>query len=110
MIRAGELRHRVSIMHDDSTEQDTFGQPVEDEHCVATVWAKVESLSGLELIRAQQVAGEVTHQVTIRHYPGLTNRHWFNFQNMRLDINHIDNVEFRNIKNVVLCKRAVQAS
>lgn len=66
-MRAGDLRRRVSIQTR-STTQDALGQPM-------LVWADymtgvpaaIEALSGRELLAAQAVSTEVSHQMTLRY-------------------------------------------
>lgn len=65
-MRAGELRHRVTIQQKTIT-QDTYGAEVETWAAVTTVWAKIEDLSGREYFAAQQVpTAQVSTRVTIR--------------------------------------------
>ncbi len=65
-MRAGELRHRVTIQRL-VTGQDDYGQPLDAWQDVATVWAKVEDLTGREYFQAQQVPTvQVSSRVTIR--------------------------------------------
>jgi SPP1 family predicted phage head-tail adaptor len=71
-IRAGDLRHFIQILQQAPGDQDSFGQPtVGDESPIATVWAKIEALSGRELYAAQQKVSQVTHRITIRYMAGL---------------------------------------
>lgn len=65
-MRAGELRHRVTIQQA-TTTRDGFGAEVEAWSTLATVWAKIETVSGAETIGPEQVAtATLTHQVTVR--------------------------------------------
>ena len=65
-VRAGDLRHRVTIQQL-VVGQDDYGQPLNTWKDAATVWAKVEDLTGREYFAAQQVpTAEVSTRVTIR--------------------------------------------
>jgi SPP1 family predicted phage head-tail adaptor len=65
-MRAGELRHRVTIQQA-TTARDGFGAEVETWADLATVWAKVETVSGTETIGPEQLeTATLTHQVTVR--------------------------------------------
>jgi len=65
-MRAGELRHRVTLQRL-VDGQDEAGQPTQVPQDVATVWAKVEDLTGREYVAARQVpVSEVSTRVTIR--------------------------------------------
>lgn len=71
MIRAGDLRHRVTIQQATVTRNE-FGEPVETWQDLATVWAEVVDLSGREFIEARQApASEVTTRVRIRYRAGI---------------------------------------
>lgn len=69
-MRAGELRHRVTIQQKTVTS-DPEGMIVETWVDVATVWAAVEPLRGREYIQAAAVTPEVTARVRIRYRPGI---------------------------------------
>ncbi len=65
LINAGQLRHRVVIQA--RTLSDTAGGgQTESWSTHATVWARVEPVSGRELMEAQQLEARVSHKVTIR--------------------------------------------
>lgn len=68
-MRAGTLRRRILIQIRQVT-QDTFGQQVTNWIDLLTnVPADIQALSGRELIAAQAVNSEVTHQIVIRYHP-----------------------------------------
>ncbi len=71
-IQAGKLRHRISILRANLT-QDSFGgwQIGDDSIFAANVPAAIETLTGRELYAAQQKVSEVTHRITIRWQPGI---------------------------------------
>jgi SPP1 family predicted phage head-tail adaptor len=70
-MRAGKLRHRVTIQEDQGTTQDSLGQEIEDWQDVATVWAAVEPLQGREFLEAKQLQAEVTTRIRIRYRSGI---------------------------------------
>lgn len=71
-IRAGKLRHVISIAQPDLTGQDARGNPTETLTVVgAGIRASIDALSGRELYTAQQRAAQVTHRVVLR-WPGFT--------------------------------------
>ena len=65
MIRAGDLRRRITIQQR-STTQDGFGQQAVTWTDLLTTWAHIESLSGNQLNKAQSIYSEVTHKITVR--------------------------------------------
>ena len=64
-MRIGELRERVTIQQKSAT-QDDFGAEVITWVDLATVWAKIEALTGREFITQGRAEASVTHKVTIR--------------------------------------------
>ena len=72
-MRAGEIRKRI-VIEQRSTAQDTFGGQVTTWSVVATVWAGIRPMSGRELITAQAVQSEVTHQIIMRYQAGIAAR------------------------------------
>lgn len=64
-MRAGQLRSRIQIQSV-SRSDDGGGGGAETWSTVATVWARVEAITGSEAFRAMQVAAGMSHRVTIR--------------------------------------------
>jgi SPP1 family predicted phage head-tail adaptor len=69
-MRAGELRHRISIEQNTPT-RDTFGAEIPHWSVRCVVWAQVETISGTEFVSQQQFGAALSHKVTIRHRKGL---------------------------------------
>lgn len=68
-MRAGDLRRRVLVQKRVIT-QDSFKQQVTNWiDYLTSVPADIQSLSGRELIAAQAVNAEVTHQIVLRFHP-----------------------------------------
>ena len=64
-MQAGRLRHRVTVQR--ATERrDSFGQVVKTWADVATVWARVEALSGREYLEARQMQRGTLTRITMR--------------------------------------------
>lgn len=105
-MRSGKLTERLQIQENRKATKTTLGEVAENWHTVNSVWAGIVTLSGLELIRARQVAAEATHEVTIRYYKGLTNKHRFLWGSVKLDINHVNDKDQRHHEMVCICKQA----
>ena len=67
-LRAGALGQRITLQRR-SVAQDPTGGQLAIWTDVATVWAEVVPLSGRELITAQAVSAETSHQITMRWQP-----------------------------------------
>lgn len=69
-MRAGELRHRVTIQQMQDT-QNEYGEPVKEWVDVVTVWASIEGLRGREYFEAQQTMAQADHRIKIRYMDGI---------------------------------------
>ena len=71
-IQAGQLRHRISIVRPNLTQDSFGGTQIGDDSLFADrVPASIETLTGRELYAAQQKVSEVTHRITIRWMRGI---------------------------------------
>lgn len=71
--RAGRFRHLVTI-ESKATTVDENGQASGTWSTVATLRAMVEALTGGEKWLQDLNLGSVTHQLTMRYYPGITRK------------------------------------
>lgn len=66
-MRIGDLRRRITFQQR-ATSKDTFGQQVVSwSDYLASVPAEISALSGRELLAAQAVNAEVTHELRVRY-------------------------------------------
>lgn len=69
---AGKLRHRIKIIDQPrEPRRNQFGEEIEQDLPVVTVWASIEPISGREYFAAQQVSAETTHRVRMRYHVGI---------------------------------------
>lgn len=66
-MRAGKLRHRITLQRPGLTQDPLSGEMVPGWDLVATVWGSVEPLSAREFIAAQAGQSEVSARIVIRH-------------------------------------------
>lgn len=105
MVAAGKLRHRLAIVRpSDPNQTDDYGQPSTIPATVATVWGSVESLSGRELLLAQQVNAETTHRVTLRYRGDVTKDLRILHRGSTLEIESVLDRSGRRIELELLCK------
>lgn len=101
------MRERVEIQAR-TTAPDSYGQPIPTWATVATVWGKVEPLSGREAWQAQSVRPDVTHKVSVRYYAGLTPKHRFRVDGTRVfSIEAVLDIEDRHRVMECMCKEEV---
>lgn len=65
--RPGDLPFKIDIVSPDETSDDGYGEPG-TATILSNVWANVEDLTGLELVRAQMIADKSTHRITVRYH------------------------------------------
>lgn len=71
MLRAGDLRHRITIQSA-TTGSDGQGGTTKTWATLATVWAQVRPISGREAVQAGQMTSTLTTTVTIRSRTDVT--------------------------------------
>jgi SPP1 family predicted phage head-tail adaptor len=71
-IKAGKLRHRVTIQRPGQTQDPVTGEVTNGWTDVVTVWASVEPLSVREFIASEAGQSEVSARITIRYRDGIT--------------------------------------
>jgi SPP1 family predicted phage head-tail adaptor len=120
-LRPGPLRNRLTIQQlpaglaskapNAFNETDLLGAWLP----LATVWAEIKPLTGRELLWAQSIVADVTHQVTIRYFAGLaqTPKMRFLYRDPKSGTQRIFNIvailndEERNRRMTVLCREPV---
>lgn len=102
-MRAGELRHSVTIQYRTLSRTDSERTATWSDG--TTCWAAIEPLSGRELFRAQQTYPEMTHQVRIRaaSYPALSGEHRIKFGTRYLYVLGVINVDERDRELRAMC-------
>lgn len=70
-MRAGQLKNRVTIQQQ-STVQDSIGQPVNTWTTYATVWADIRHRSGMEEIKSGEVTSTIRASIRVRYKAGIT--------------------------------------
>jgi len=102
-MRIGELRHRVTLRKKEIAE-DALKQQSEVWTDIATVWARIEPLSGREYFAARQENAEVTAKITIRYRKDVTPDMRAVSEGRVFDVLSMINPEERNISLVLMCK------
>ncbi|MEQ1976815.1 phage head closure protein [Xenorhabdus sp. SGI240] len=70
-MRAGALRHQITIQGTRSRQTDSGGI-VKERYTVATVWAEVKFISGRELVASKAVLSESIARFWIRYRPDIS--------------------------------------
>lgn len=102
-MRAGKLRHRISIERAIETQDSSYNEAVLQWVLFAEVSANIIPLSGRELIRAKQVELETDTEITIRYMDGLSPKMRIVYRDRVFEILNIINTEERNREIRLLC-------
>lgn len=70
-MNIGKLRYRIAIQEPGSN-QDDYGNIVDDWQDVATIWADIVPVSGREYFGANQQNSETSYKIYIRYLDGIT--------------------------------------
>lgn len=85
-MRAGELRHRVTIEEPVKTQNATTGEVVITWLSVGTVWADVRPLRGTEEFVAQQIKAGLDTRIKLRYRDDITPMMTINHAGRRFDL------------------------
>jgi len=87
-LRAGRLRHRITIQSVGSTLDD-YGDLSNSWTTLATVWASITPVSGTEADIASELTGISTHSIKIRYRSGVTSQNRIVFGSRTFQIESI---------------------
>lgn len=101
MLKAGELRHRITIQS--VTEaQDTYGEADGTWATFATVWAAMKALGGSEGFTAGTDRPQGRYLFTVRHRDDLTEKMRISYGGQTYDIESIQDPDGRKVSLEVL--------
>lgn len=72
-MQSGRLRHRV-VIQSVSEAQNSVGEIIETWGTFATVWARIDPLSGRQLLAANQLDEPVAARMKMRYLSGVTGK------------------------------------
>ncbi|KKM90813.1 hypothetical protein LCGC14_1234850 [marine sediment metagenome] len=105
-MRAGKLRHRVTI-EVLSSSQDAAGQETGAWSTFASRWASVQPLTGKELFSARQFHADITHRVRMWYLSGVVPKMRIAFDSRLFNIIYVRNADERNKELEILCVEEV---
>ena len=105
-VRSGDFNRRISIQARDNTP-DSFGQISSAWTEVLNCWARIQPLSGRELMAAQAINAEVTHQVGIFFRPTVTAAMRAVYQGRVFNIHSVIDPEMAHFTLELLCSEGL---
>ena len=103
MLKTGTLRHELVYQELTETATGSRGQSTATWTSVVTLKGSIRTLSGRELERARELVKEVTHEVVTHYHSDVDVKGRFLFGTRVFNIGHVNNIEERNRKLVILC-------
>ena len=103
--RSGQLRHRVAIKRP-PTGTGTRGQVKGDDQTVSPLeFCSIETISGREVEQSRAMYPEATYKVEMRIRQGvpIETGDYLLLGTRKLNIGHIDDIDQRGIKHLMLC-------
>lgn len=70
IVRAGDLRHRLTLEAAERTADEGGGATV-SWVAVADLWGRITPTVGRELMRADGLGARLTHEIVLRHRTGV---------------------------------------
>lgn len=106
-MNAGKLRHRVTLQSNSPTVADS-GARSDSWSDEATVWAAAENAGGGESLQEDQVQATLGMVWRIRYYSGVKAGWRVKFGTRYFDVNHVEDVNERNIEMRLHCTEATE--
>lgn len=100
-----EFNKRISLQRSTETKSAS-GHPTKSWSTIATIWAKIRTLSGTEKVRNDQVVGLLSMEVTIRYSSDVSGAKVSDrilYGSDTFDIKDVRNVDEQNIEIRMLC-------
>lgn len=106
-MRAGELRHKVTLQDLGTRVDDGYGGGTIPLVEVADVWASIEPLTGHERLQAGQFDTSITHRIRIRYYAAIR-PHWqVRFGTRVFDIKSVADKYERHREVELMCEELI---
>lgn len=101
----GEMRHRVTLQRLVEQPDGNVGiTPTYED--IATVWADVETVTGLVYFDGRQTEGATSYRITIRYRSDITSEQWVLYDGRRLRIRSVVNLKVRKRFLILDCEEA----
>jgi len=102
---AGKLRERVTVQQA-SENRNRLGESILSWATFAEVWASIQGVSAREYLLAGQQQIDISHRVTMRYLPGLTQKMRLSWRGRTLEIVSVLERDNRSIHEII-CQETV---
>ena len=106
-LEPGDLKHSIAIQAP-TDGQDASGGPTQTFATVETVWGHVRPLVGRQLLEAQQISSDVTHEVRMWSNTTVTRKHQLLLESGRiLHVASVIDEHEEGVATRLMCKESV---
>lgn len=102
---AGKLRERVTVQQA-SESRNRLGESILSWTTFAEVWASIQGVSAREYLLAGQQQIDISHRVTMRYLPGLTQKMRLSWRGRTLEIVSVLERDNRSVHEII-CQETV---
>jgi len=107
-MRAGRLRHRITIQKKSEGARNTFNERLPDYSDLATVCARVRPVRGTERFEADASKPQITHMIEMRYGAPANPGYRIIFKDRVFEIIYVIDVEERHIKLEAMCIEVIK--
>lgn len=105
-LQSGALNRRITLQNRFASV-DSYGQQSTIWSDQLSCWASITPLSGRELVAAQAMNAEVTHEIRIRYRPGITAAMRATYQGRIFNIQAVTDVDTAHVELQLLCSEGL---
>lgn len=102
-MRAGKLRHRITIQSKSTTSRGTYGEEIITWGTYKQVWAELDPPKAREFFANKQTQTEITTRIRIRYLENIDNSMRIIYDGRTFDINAIINPDEKNKELILMC-------
>jgi len=102
-IKSGAMRHRITIVKFNGTQDASGGTGLADYTLVAGAWAEIETLDGDDAVVAGAEMSQVVHLVKMRWMAGINASQQVLFNSRKFQIKAVLNPDERKKKLILRC-------
>lgn len=106
-MRAGQLRHRITILTPSGEVRDSYGGVTPQWSELAKPWAEIIPVSARELEVARGYSPTVSHQIRIRYRTDINSRCTISYATRSFSINGVVDPDGRRRELLMYCTEIV---
>jgi SPP1 family predicted phage head-tail adaptor len=102
-LNTGKMRHRLELVNPGTAYDETGGISLANTSPVATVWGRIEAVTGRDALAASQFDSLATYKITVRYNELFTAKMQVWFRGRAWQVLNVLNPDQTNKTMVLLC-------